>query len=406
MAVGKITIPKMQPIQGVRLSAVQAGIRYEGRDDLALIELCEGTVAGACFTQNLYQAAPVLVGKGHIAKTAPRYLLINSGNANACTGDRGMEDALESCRQVAAQSGVETEEVLPFSTGVIGEHMNMNALSTAVPMAIEQLSDNSWESAARAIMTTDTFPKLVSRELDIAGKKIRVNGIAKGAGMIRPDMATMLAYVFTDANVSAEIIQSICKTATEASFNRVTVDGDTSTNDSVVLAATCKAGNARIDSLETAEGQLLQNALIEVFQQLAQLLVRDGEGATKFVTIEVNGGASTQECLQMGYCIAHSPLVKTALYASDPNWGRLVAAIGRSGVAGLDANKVRVWLDDILLVEKGGVAEDYTEAQGQAVFDKSEFMIRVNMGMGACSEQIWTCDLSHEYVSINADYRS
>lgn len=407
MAVGNIDMPDMKPIAGVRLNAVAAGIRYQNRDDLALIELCEGSAVAGCFTQNIYKAAPVLIAKEHLDALQARYLLINSGNANACTGQQGLDDARYACQLVARQADVGFRTVLPFSTGVIGEPLNMPAFDKAIPTLVEGLNENNWMLAAKAIMTTDTFAKMVSRTISLAdGSEVSINGIAKGAGMIRPDMATMLSYVVTDACVSQDVIQKLCLQATQKSFNRVTVDGDTSTNDSVILAATQCAKNARIDSLDSADGQLLFDAVVDVFQQLAQLLVRDGEGATKFVTLDVLGGNSSQDCLDVAYAIAHSPLVKTALFASDPNWGRLVMAIGNSGVANLNAQQIRVWLDEVLISEQGGVAQGYTEEAGQKVLNQSEFCIKVDLGMGYCREQIWTCDLSHEYVSINADYRS
>lgn len=406
MAVGKIKIPAMPAIAGVRLSSVEAGIRYSGRDDLVLVEFAEGTSVAGCFTCNLYKAAPVIVCQNHLALAQSRYLLINSGNANACTGEQGLDDAKKSCDWLAGQAGVAPETVLPFSTGVIGMPMNMPALEKAIPAAYSKLDARNWESVAKAIMTTDTFPKMVTREINIDGVKVCINGIAKGAGMIRPDMATMLAYVVTDANVTTEHLQKVCSLATDKSFNRVTVDGDTSTNDAVILAATGKAEMPIIHSMETEAGRLFTNTVVEVFQELAQLLVRDGEGATKFVTITVDGGVGTDDCLKVAYSIAHSPLVKTAMFASDPNWGRLVAAIGRAGVASLDVSRVRVWLDDQLVVENAGIAPGYREELGQQVFDQPEFTIRVDLGMGKSSESVWTCDLTHEYISINADYRS
>ena len=408
MVAGKIDFPDMKPVEGSRLNAVAAGAGYRGRDDLALIELCEGSAVAGCFTRNLYRAAPVIVAQQHLSGASPvRYLLINSGNANACTGDRGLSDARRSCELVGAAAGINTRQVLPFSTGVIGEYLNLGAIATAMPGLVANLSADKWEKAARAIMTTDAFAKMITRELELnSGTKVRINGIAKGAGMIRPDMATMLAYVVTDACVDQDVLQEACSVATQKSFNRVTVDGDTSTNDSVILAATRMAANRSIDSLESDDGKVLLESLIDVFQHLAQLLVRDGEGATRFVTLDICGGASTEDCLTLAYTVAHSPLVKTALFASDPNWGRLVAAIGRSGVRGLDVGKVRVWLNKTPVVEHAGVARGYTEAAGQAVFSLDEYCIKIDMQMGECREQIWTCDLAHEYVSINADYRS
>ena len=406
MAVGHNPFPQLPPISGCRLSALSAGIRYQGRDDLLVVELCEGSVSAGCFTTNIFQAAPVVVAKEHLKEASPRYLLVNSGNANACTGDIGLSDAVESCADLARIGEVETNQVLPFSTGVIGERMNIEALKTALPQAMSSLSDDGWEHAARAIMTTDTFPKGVSRSVDIDGTKVTINGIAKGSGMIRPDMATMLAYIVTDAAVSQDVLQQICSMAVSQSFNRITVDGDTSTNDACMLVSTGTAGNRLIQSLDETHIEDFLQATAEVFVELAKLLVRDGEGATKLVTVSVAGGASENDCLEIAYVVAQSPLVKTALYASDPNWGRIVAAIGRADVDGLDAKNIKMWLDELLVVEGGGVASSYNEALGQAVLNKDELELRIDIGMGSYMESIWTCDLSHDYVSINADYRS
>jgi len=406
MAVGRNLFPRLPPIRGCRLSASSAGIRYQGRDDLLVIELTEGSVSAGCFTTNAFQAAPVVIAKEHLKKVSPRYLLVNSGNANACTGDIGLSDAVESCVDLARIGGVETNQVLPFSTGVIGERMNMKALKAALPQAVSALSDDSWEQAARAIMTTDTFPKGVSRSVDINGTKVTINGIAKGSGMIRPDMATMLAYIVTDAAVSQDVLQQICSLSVSQSFNRITVDGDTSTNDACMLVSTGAAGNELIESLDDIHIEDFLQATAEVFVELAKLLVRDGEGATKLVTVSVAGGVSEKDCLEVAYIVAHSPLVKTALYASDPNWGRIVAAVGRAEVHGLRAENVKLWLDDILVVEEGSVASSYSEALGQSILDKDELELRIDLGMGSHKESIWTCDMSHDYVSINADYRS
>ena len=363
-------------------------------------------MTSGCFTQNSYKAAPVIVAQEHLSENTPRYLLINSGNANACTGDTGIADAQRSCAEVAQLVAVDANQVLPFSTGVIGEPMNMEALQKALPSAFSALVSCSWEDAARAIMTTDTFPKGVTRSVDINGVPVTINGIAKGAGMIRPDMATMLAYIVTDAVISQEVLDQICSAAVRQSFNRITVDGDTSTNDACILASTQTANNSPIQSLDADYIEDFLQAVAEVFVELAKLLVKDGEGATKFVTVSVTGGVSERDCLDIAYTVAQSPLVKTALYASDPNWGRIVAAIGRSGVGGLKAHRVKVWLDDVLVVDQGAVAPNYSEALGQAVLNKEQFELRIDLGMGLHEESIWTCDLSHDYVSINADYRS
>jgi len=388
-----------------------------GGTDLALLEFCSSTTLAGCFTQNAFQAAPVKVAKEHLAAlqspvsnkdyaSQSKYLLINSGNANACTGDIGEEDARNACSAVAELAGVDTENVMPFSTGVIGERLNMPALTGALAPLFGSLQADHWRGAAEAITTTDTFAKGVTREVQVDGKTITLNGIAKGSGMIRPDMATMLAYIVTDAAVDQSFLNDLCLQATNQSFNRITVDGDTSTNDAVILAATGCAGNASIKSLETQGAPEFVQALNDVFKALAQLLVRDGEGATKFVTINVTGGRSSEDCLKVAYTIGESPLVKTALYASDANWGRLVMAIGRAGVIGLQSEKVSVQLDEVLIVEHGGVAQSYNEEQGSAVLSQPEFTIDVDLGMGNFSETIWSCDFSHEYVSINADYRS
>lgn len=406
MAVGNNPFPVLPAIEGCRLSAVAAGIRYQGRDDLVLIEFCEGAIAAGCFTQNAYQAAPVIVARQYLSEAKTRYLVINSGNANACTGEQGELDARASCAELAALTGVSAEQVLPFSTGVIGEHLNMPALLAALPRAVADLDSENWKSAASGITTTDTFPKGVTRQIHLGETSITLNGIAKGSGMIRPDMATMLAYVVTDARIEQDLLDRLCRKSVNASFNRITVDGDTSTNDACILASTQRAKNEPISSLESEEGKLFSAGVEEVFIELAKLLVRDGEGATKFVTVTVVGGTDPQDCLDVAYTVSQSPLVKTALFASDPNWGRIVMAIGRSGVSALDASRVRVWLDETLIVEKGGVANSYTEEQGQAVLNNSEFSIKIDLGMGSFSESIWTCDFSHEYVSINADYRS
>ena len=402
----KVPWPQMHAIKGVRIGAASAGVKRPGRLDVLIFEVAEGAAVSGVFTQNAFCAAPVLVAKDHLARGQVRYLLINSGNANACTGDRGLADARATCEAVAAHGGVAANQVLPFSTGVIGEFLPVEKISRAVPEAIAALNVDAWEQAARAIMTTDTCPKGASVQFEFDGKTVSVTGVAKGAGMIRPNMATMLAYVATDAAVAQPVLDELARWSADRSFNRVTIDGDTSTNDSCVLMASAQAGVPRI---EEAEGELfekLRDALVAVMQQLAHAIVRDGEGATKFVTIEVSGGTDSAECLRAAYSIAHSPLVKTALYASDANWGRIVAAVGYAGIANLDVSKIKVCLDDVLVVDGGARHPGYTDEAGTAIVKRPEFAIKVYLGRGDVSETVWTSDLSHDYVTINAEYRT
>ncbi|SDZ92545.1 bifunctional glutamate N-acetyltransferase/amino-acid acetyltransferase ArgJ [Microbulbifer marinus] len=392
-------------IPGIRLASVAANIKNWQRDDLLLITLNEGAAVSATFTQNAFCAAPVTVAKEHIRNGNIRALLINAGNANAATGERGIEDARSCCSAVAEALHIAGEQVLPFSTGVIGEHLPLQKLLDAIPVAATQLSGDGWDSAARAIMTTDTRPKTASRLVEIAGEQVRIVGIAKGAGMIQPNMATMLAYVATDAAIPQPLLDELVREAVSASFNRISIDGDTSTNDACVLIASGASGPL-IGDKRSAEYERLKAAIVEVHIELAQAIVKDGEGATKFVTVKVQGAASSEEALKVAFEVGESPLVKTALYASDPNWGRLVMAVGNAGVDNLDSSQVDIYLDDVQVVEAGGRAADYTEEAGQAVFSKPEFTITVNLGRGDCSEHIWTCDFSHEYVTINAEYRT
>ncbi|WP_231759789.1 bifunctional glutamate N-acetyltransferase/amino-acid acetyltransferase ArgJ [Microbulbifer elongatus] len=394
----------LPPVPGIRLSAVPARIKDWQRDDLLLIEIAEGASVSATFTQNAFCAAPVLVAKAHIRQGDIRALLINAGNANAATGERGLKTAQQSCEGVAEELSIQARQVLPFSTGVIGEHLPVQKILDALPGAVDNLQAGAWDTAARAIMTTDTRPKTASRTLDIAGETITIAGIAKGAGMIQPNMATMLAYVATDARIAQPVLDNLVKEAVSASFNRISVDGDTSTNDACVLIASGATGGAIAPDSE-AYAQL-KAALIDVHIELAQAIVKDGEGATKFVTVQVNNAASSEEALRMAFEIGESPLVKTALYASDPNWGRLVMAIGNAGAENLDTSKISVFLDEVQIVEAGGRAESYTEEAGQKVFEQSAFTITVDLQRGDASEHIWTCDFSHEYVTINAEYRT
>ena len=393
-------------VPGVRLAAVAAGIRYQNRQDLCLLELAPGAQCAAVFTRNAFCAAPVILARRHLAAAAPRYLLINSGNANAGTGHRGLADAEASCAALAALAACSAEAVLPFSTGVIGEPLPVDRLAAALPAALAGLDAEAWPRAARAIMTTDTRPKLVSRPFVIAGRRAVVTGIAKGSGMIRPDMATMLAFLATDVAVEGGLLQACLAEAVATSFNAITVDGDTSTNDACVLAATGALGNAPLLEANSADYRALCGAVGELCQELATAIVRDGEGATKLVTLVVEEAADGGEARRVADTIAHSPLVKTALFASDPNWGRILAAVGRSGLAGLDIDRVRIWLGDTLVVRDGGRDPDYTEQAGRAAMAGPEIGIRVALGRGQARTQILTCDLSYDYVKINAEYRT
>ena len=368
--------------------------------------MCEEAVCAASFTRNAFCAAPVVLSRKHLATQSPRYFLINTGNANAGTGDQGYQDALESCAVVAEATGVSVESVLPFSTGVIGEYLPMDALKKGIPLALNNLREDAWVEAASGIMTTDTIPKGVSECIEINGSRVVLTGIVKGAGMIRPNMATMLAYLATDVCIDADLLQSCLDDAVSLSFNRITIDGDTSTNDSCALVATQKAGNTRIDDKNSSAYETFRLALIGLCQRLAQSLIRDGEGATKFMTIEVLGGANTLECEEVAFTVAQSPLVKTAFFASDPNWGRILAAIGRSDVPGLNVEKISVYLNDVCIVAAGQRAASYTEAQGQAVMAQADIVVRIELSRGDESATVWTSDLSYDYVKINAEYRT
>ncbi|WP_096085326.1 bifunctional glutamate N-acetyltransferase/amino-acid acetyltransferase ArgJ [Agaribacterium haliotis] len=405
MAVGEFKWPGVLPVDGIRLAAVQAGVRYADRLDMSLIEICDGASVSAVFTKNAFCAEPVKICRRHLQQATPRFLLINSGNANACTGQAGWQAAIDSCAAVASAAGVELNQVLPFSTGVIGEVLPAARLVDAVPTALEQLNGDAWHGAAQAMMTTDTRAKGLSKTLEIGGVELHFSAIAKGSGMIKPNMGTMLAYVATDAAIEQNLLDKLVKSAANKSFNRITVDGDTSTNDALVLMASGKAGNTLICS-GTDAAERVEQVLTELCQALAIEMVRDAEGATKCVRVDVAGGLNAQESLDVAYAICHSPLVKTALFASDPNWGRIVAAIGYAGIEELDCTKVQVWLDDVAIVADGGRAPSYREEVGQAVFDRAEFSIRVDLGRGDAKESLWTSDLSHDYVRINAEYRS
>ncbi|MFL6652160.1 MAG: bifunctional glutamate N-acetyltransferase/amino-acid acetyltransferase ArgJ [Sulfurifustaceae bacterium] len=406
MAVGLSGLPPLHPVPGIRLGTVAAGLRKADRRDLVVIECAAGTEAAAVFTNNRFCAAPVQVARAHLGRCTPRALVINTGFANAGTGEAGLDDARATCRGVAHALGCGPEEVLPFSTGVIGERFPLDRLLAALPDAVGSRSENGWGDAAHGIMTTDTVPKGASRRIEIGGCSVTITGIAKGAGMIQPNMATMLAFVATDAAVSREALETCVRAAADASFNRITVDGDTSTNDACVLLATGAAGNPRIERPSGEAYEKLCAAVCEVCIELAQAIVRDAEGATKFITIEVCDGESAADCLEVAYTIAHSPLVKTAFFASDPNWGRILAAIGRARIARLDVSRVAIWINDVCIVRSGGCAPDYSEAAGQAAMRPAEILVRVSLGAGRFSERVWTCDLSHDYVRINAEYRS
>lgn len=405
MAVNFTVFEDFKAVDGVRLGVAQAHVRYANRDDMVVIELAEGTTVAGVFTTNAFCAAPVQISKVHLADTAPRYLLINTGNANAGTGPQGYANAVRSCEMLAAATAVQPAQILPFSTGVIGEPLNMAAFERGIPAALDNLSADNWARAAKGIMTTDTLPKGYSTQFEVNGKTVTITGMSKGAGMIMPNMATMLGYIATDAGISQALLQSWCKELADCSFNRVTIDGDTSTNDSCVLMATGRSG-VQINDVASPEAQLVFAKLKEAFQILAQAIVRDGEGATKFVTIEVGGAASQKEALDVAYTVAHSPLVKTAMFASDANWGRILAAVGRSGVQDFDLEKVQIFIDDVQIVENGGRCESYTEEAGAAVFALTEFRVRIELARGDFREELWTCDFSHEYVTINANYRS
>jgi glutamate N-acetyltransferase/amino-acid N-acetyltransferase len=406
MAVGLKPAESLLPVPGVRLAVLGAELRYRNRPDMVLIALEPDSSVAATFTRNRFAAAPVIVAREHLASTAPRALLINAGQANAGTGEPGIAVARASCKLVGDALGVEAEAVLPFSTGVIGVAPPLDRMAAAIPGLIAALAEDNWLAAGRAIMTTDTVLKGVSRQAVIDGKTITISGITKGAGMIRPNMATMLAYVGTDAALAPAVLESVLVAAVEQSFNCITIDGDTSTNDACVLMATGRAGNTRIEKASGSACQAFQDAVSAVMQELAQAIVRDGEGATKFVAIRVDAGATESDCREVAFTIAHSPLVKTALFASDPNWGRILAAVGRAPIGRLDIDRVAIDVNGVAIVRGGAVAPSYTEEQGKAAMAPEEIEIVVNLGAGVSTATVWTCDFSHEYVTINAEYRT
>jgi len=396
----------LYPVAGVRLGIAMAGIRKADRRDLLLVELAEGTSVAAVFTQNRFCAAPVTVAREHLSVGSIRGLVVNTGCANAGTGESGMVNARRMAAAAGSALGVPASTVLPFSTGVILEPLPIERVEAGLPAATADLREDNWHAAAHAIMTTDTVAKAASERLDIAGNTITVTGIAKGAGMIKPNMATMLGYVCTDAAVEQTVLQDMLRRAADVSFNSITVDGDTSTNDSLVLAATGRAALPGINAGDTPAAVALYSAIERVCIRLAQAIVRDGEGATKFISIAVAGGRDRDECRKVAYAIGHSPLVKTAFFASDPNLGRILAAIGYAGISDLDVNRIRVHLDDVLVAEHGGRAASYREADGARVMQQDEITISVDLARGDATATIWTCDLSYDYVRINADYRS
>jgi len=405
MAVNLPPLPELYPVAGIRLGTTRAGIRKANRRDLVIIECKPGTQAASVFTQNRFCAAPVVVAREHLSKASPRALVINTGFANAGTGEEGLRDARETCSALATQLNCRTEEILPFSTGVIGERLPVDRITAGLPGSLAALAGDGWAEAAHGIMTTDTLPKGSSRRVTIDGKTVTITGIAKGAGMICPNMATMLAFVASDISAPREVLQSALARAADESFNRISVDGDTSTNDACVLLASGESGV----SIPVATGKLFeqfQAALLEVLAELSQAIIRDAEGATKFITIEVLNGGTREDALEVAYTIAHSPLVKTAFFASDPNWGRILAAVGRARIDRLDVSKVSIYLDDVCIVEHGARSPSYSEALGQKVMAQSEIRVRVLLGAGEAAARLWTCDFSYDYVKINADYRS
>lgn len=400
----------LHAVAGVRLGVAEAGIRKANRRDLTVIELAPGSRVAGVFTQNRFCAAPVQLCKTHLPQGGMRALLINTGVANAGTGEAGLANARATCEALGAQLGIAAEQVLPFSTGVILEPLPVDRLVAGLPRAVADLRADGWHAAAHAIMTTDTLAKAVSKRVEIGGRTVTVTGISKGAGMIKPNMATMLGFVACDAAIDQALLDAVVREAADLSFNSITVDGDTSTNDSFIVIATGQAGNAEITDAASADFQTLRGALIDVSVALAQAIVRDGEGATKFMTIAVEGGADREECRKVAYAVAHSPLVKTAFFASDPNLGRILAAIGYAGIADLDVARLRVWLgnpqETVLVAEHGGRAASYAEEAGARIMAHAELTVRIDLARGAAAATVWTCDFSYDYVKINADYRS
>jgi len=396
----------LKPVPGIELGHAEAGVRKANRKDVLVMRLAPGATVAGVFTTNRFCAAPVQVCQAHLAAgKGIRALVVNTGNANAGTGETGLANANQTCEALASLLGCDAQQVLPFSTGVILEPLPVDRIRAGLPQAIANLSADNWYNAAETIMTTDTQPKAASRTVEIGGKTITLTGISKGAGMIKPNMATMLGYVATDARVAQPVLDELVKTAANQSFNCITIDGDTSTNDSFMLIATGASG-VDVGAPGSADYALFEQAVVALSQELAQMIIRDGEGATKFITVTVEEGASVEECRKVAYSIAHSPLVKTAFFASDPNLGRILAAIGYAGVDDLDVSRLNLYLDDVWVAKNGGRNPDYQEADGQRVMKQSEITVRVKLARGAAQATVWTCDLSHDYVSINADYRS
>jgi glutamate N-acetyltransferase / amino-acid N-acetyltransferase len=401
------TTDQLRPVAGLKLGIAQAAIKKPGKKDLLVIFLVEGSRVAGVFTRNRFCAAPVLLCKEYLERSAGvRALVVNTGNANAGTGEAGLVAARKTCAELATLLGVKAEQVLPFSTGVIMEPLPVERIVAGLPACVAALNEDNWRDAAEAIMTTDTLAKAASRQIVLGRKTVTVTGIAKGAGMIHPNMATMLGFVATDAAVSSSALRTMVQHAADQSFNRITIDGDTSTNDSFILIATGRSGAPEVAAVGSSEFAALRDAITEVSIELAQAIVRDGEGATKFITIRIEGGSNEAECSRVGFAIGHSPLVKTAFFASDPNLGRILAAIGNAGIEDLDVSKINLYLDDVLVAEAGGRARSYLEEDGQRVMKQAEITVRVQLNRGQASTTIWTCDFSHDYVSINADYRS
>ena len=396
----------MRPVAGVRLGVAATNIKYKNRNDILLVEICDDAQVAGVFTQNAFCAAPVIVAREYLDNDVPRYLLINAGNANAGTGKQGIQNAKVCCKAVSELAKCQPQRVLPFSTGVVGEHLAVNNIVKVLPDTLSSLKEDNWQAAAQAIMTTDTVPKGVSRTAVIDGHEVTVTGIAKGAGMICPNMATLLTYITTDAAISKPLLEATVKELADKTFNRITVDGDTSTNDACILIATGKSGLPVIEDAADPNFSALRELLLEVFEFLAVAIIRDAEGATKLVNVTVSQGADEQECELVAYTIAHSPLVKTALFASDPNWGRILAAVGRAGVKDLEINKIKILLNGVCIVSDGARDNNYTESMGQQAMDKNEINIDVYLGRGDAINNVWTCDLSYDYVKINAEYRT
>lgn len=398
---------QLLPIAGISLGIAEAGIKRVGRKDLLTIVLDENVNVAGVFTQNRFCAAPVIVAKANLANTSSiRALIINTGNANAGTGEQGIADARDTCQQLAKLLDCSAEQILPFSTGVIMEPLPVEKIVANLPKALADVKSDQWFKAAQAIMTTDIVPKGVSRQTEIQGRTITITGIAKGSGMIHPNMATMLGYIGTDACIANPILQQMARYVADHSFNCITVDGDTSTNDALILMATGRAGHPEVTQFDSEDYLKLQEAITDVARDLAQMIVRDGEGATKFITVCVEKGKNREECSRVAYAIAHSPLVKTAFFASDPNLGRILAAIGNSGITDLNVDLVQLYLDDVLVAEQGGRAKSYQEDAGQRVMKQAEITVRVVLNRGVTTATVWTCDFSYDYVKINADYRS